>query len=57
MKALQPSGRHGTVVVPGQTIAAESLPWNPHPKFAGVSPRHLVIGKKTGGRISLHPVR
>jgi len=33
----------------GQTISAESLPWNPHPKFAGVSLRHLMTGKDTGG--------
>ena len=57
MKKLQSSGRHVTVVVPGQTTTPESLPWNPHPKFTGVSLRHLVTGKETGGRISLHHVR
>ena len=36
---------------------AESLPWNPHPKFAGVALKHLVTGKDTGGRLSLHHVR
>ncbi len=45
-----------TVFVPGSDIAAGSLPWNPHPKFAGVSLRHLVTGKDTGGRLSLHHV-
>jgi hypothetical protein len=49
MKAQQLSGKHSTIVVPGQIIAIESLPWNPHPKFAGVSLRHLVTGKDTGG--------
>ncbi|MEI7856356.1 MAG: cupin domain-containing protein [Methanomicrobiales archaeon] len=48
---------HQTVVAHGQTVPAESLPWNPHPKFAGVSLRHLVTGKATGGRLSLHHVR
>jgi quercetin dioxygenase-like cupin family protein len=57
MKAQQSSGRHGMVIVPGQTITPESLSWNPHPKFAGVSLRHLVTGKDTGGRLSLHHVR
>lgn len=57
MKPQQSSGRHTTVVVPGQTIATESLPWNPHPNFTGISLRHLVTGKDTGGRMSLHYVR
>jgi quercetin dioxygenase-like cupin family protein len=57
MEASQSNCRNDTVVVPGQTIATESLPWNPHPKFAGVSLRHLVTGKDTGGRLSLHHVR
>jgi quercetin dioxygenase-like cupin family protein len=57
MKKQQSSGRHVTLVVPGQTSAAESLPWNTHPKFTGVSLRHLVMGKDTGGRMSLHHVR
>ena len=57
MTAQQSSDRHGRVVAPGQTIAIESLPWNPHPKFAGVSLRHQVTGKDTGGRLSIHHVR
>ena len=60
MSLLEPnqlSDRHATVVVPGQTVTPESLPWNPHPKFAGVFLRHLVTGKDTGGRMSLHHVR
>ena len=57
MKPQQSTGRHDTVVIPGQTIVTESLPWNPHPKFAGVFLRHLVTGKDTGGTMSLHHVR
>jgi len=57
MKPQQSTGRHEKVVLPGQTIITESLPWNPHPKFAGVFLRHLVTGKDTGGRMSLHHVR
>ena len=57
MEASHSSGRNATVIVPGQTTPVESLLWNPHPKFAGVSLRHLVTGKDTGGRMSLHHVR
>ena len=57
MKPQQSTGRHDTVVMPGQKIIIESIPWNPHPKFAGVFLRHLVTGKDTGGRMSLHHVR
>jgi quercetin dioxygenase-like cupin family protein len=57
MRPQQSTGRHDTVVMPGQTIVTESIPWNPHPKFAGVFLRHLVTGNNTGGRMSLHHVR
>jgi quercetin dioxygenase-like cupin family protein len=57
MKPQQSTGRHDTVIIPGQTIVTESLPWNPHPKFTGVFLRHLVTGNNTGGRMSLHHVR
>jgi quercetin dioxygenase-like cupin family protein len=48
---------HDTIHVPGTIVAAGTLPWNPHPKFVGVSLRHLMTGKETGSRISLHHVR
>jgi len=48
---------HETIHVLGEIVAAETLAWNPHPKFAGVSLRHLVTGKETGSRLSLHHVR
>ena len=57
MKPQQSTGRHDTMVIPGQTIVTESIPWNPHPKFTGVFLRHLVTGKDTGGKMSLHHVR
>ena len=53
---LSPTG-HCTVAGCGQDRAVDSLEWNPHPKFAGVFLRHLVTGKDTGGRMSLHHVR
>lgn len=49
--------RHTAIVANGRTVPTECQPWNPHPKFAGVSLKHLVTGKDTGGRLSLHHVR
>jgi quercetin dioxygenase-like cupin family protein len=45
--------------VDGQDPArvVDTLTWNPHPKFPGVSLRHLVTGSETGGRMSLLHVR
>lgn len=57
MEAQKLSGRHITTVLPGQIRETQSLPWNPHPKFTGVFLRHIVTGKDTGGRMSLHHVR
>jgi len=48
---------HETIVSIDSDRNAGSLPWNPHPKFAGVFLRHLVTGHETGGRMSLHHVR
>jgi quercetin dioxygenase-like cupin family protein len=39
----------------GRDLSA--LPWNPHPRFAGVALRHLVTGADTGGALSAHLVR
>jgi quercetin dioxygenase-like cupin family protein len=48
----------GHTFIPGIDLirATDTLPWNPHPKFAGVALRHLVTGSDTGGRMSLHHV-
>jgi quercetin dioxygenase-like cupin family protein len=48
---------HETIVSIDSNQDAVSLPWSPHPKFAGVALKHLVTGKDTGGRLSLHHVR
>ena len=48
---------HSTVAGNGPARNIEEPEWNPHPKFAGVSIRHLVTGSDTGGRVSLHHVR
>jgi len=48
---------HTLVAYDGEMRTVSALPWNPHPKFTGVSMRHLVTGGETGGRLSLHHVR
>lgn len=48
---------HHTVACNQDLRTVSALPWNPHPKFAGVALRHLVTGADTGGRLSLHHVR
>lgn len=48
---------HERIVGENGGTAAEKLAWNPHPKFSGVFLKHLVTGKDTGGRISIHHVR
>jgi len=48
---------HTTVFRSATSVTTETLPWSPHPKFAGVFLRHLVTGNDTGGRMSLHHVR
>jgi|WetSurMetagenome_2_1015567.scaffolds.fasta_scaffold242176_3 quercetin dioxygenase-like cupin family protein len=45
------------VVYNGRATTVSTLAWNPHAKFGGVFLRHLVTGKETGGRLSLHHVR
>ncbi len=40
-----------------RTMAVADVPWNPHPAFPGVFLRHLVLGRDTGGTISVHMVR
>ncbi len=40
----------------GERNAAD-LPWEPNPRFPGVSLKHLLTGADTGGRFSVHLVR
>lgn len=47
----------GALVVPGKTKDFSSLPWNAHPKFPGVTLKHLVTGEDTNGLFSYHLVR
>lgn len=47
----------GTLARPDGHSDLSALPWNPHPRFAGVALRHLVTGADTGGAMSAHLVR
>jgi quercetin dioxygenase-like cupin family protein len=35
----------------------DKIPWGPHPKFKGISMKHLVKGADTEGRMSCHIVK
>lgn len=48
---------HDIIATESGKIIAKDLPWNPHPKFTGVFLKHLMTGRDTGGRMSLHHVR
>lgn len=41
----------------GRCDDVQTLPWNPHPAFAGVELKHLVTAADTDGSTSLHLVR
>lgn len=47
----------GTVAFCDRDDAASDIRWNPHPKFKGVSLKHLITGKDTNGKLSCHMVR
>jgi quercetin dioxygenase-like cupin family protein len=47
----------GKVFALSQVKDIDSLNWNPHAKFAGVSLKHLVTGAATQGQFSCHLVR
>lgn len=47
----------GIVETLTKRVDAESIPWLPHPAFAGVWMKHLVCGAETDGRLSCHLVR
>lgn len=54
---VAPSPGQLTVAHHQELHTVSMLPWNPNPKFTGVSLRHLITGADTGGRMSLHHVR
>lgn len=38
-------------------LSAQTIEWNPHPSFQGVSLKHLVRAQDTEGRLSCHLVK
>ena len=47
----------GKIIHIGSELNVNSLPWNNHPTFKGVSLKHLVKGESTGGKFSCHLVK
>ncbi len=45
------------LALPDASIDAAQLPWEPHPAFAGVEMKHLILGRDTEGGLSCHLVR
>ena len=48
---------NGKITTLEKTIESETIAWNNHPTFAGVSLKHLVKGKDTNNQLSCHLVR
>ena len=48
---------NGMVLGPDSDIGIRDLKWHPHPTFNGVVLKHLVTGRETDGRFSVHLVR
>lgn len=48
---------NGALLISGKPKEFSSLTWNAHPKFQGVSLKHLITGEDTGGLFSYHLVR
>ena len=48
---------NGRVLIEGRPTDVGRLSWNDHATFKGVSLKHLVTGKETGGKFSAHIVR
>ena len=48
---------NGSIFTIDQSISAENIKFSPHPKFKGVSLKHLVTGQITDNKISCHLVK
>jgi len=47
----------GCITTLASNTSAETLDWNQHPAFSGVSLKHLITAKDTDGKFSAHLVR
>lgn len=57
MSSVLESFCNGSVACVAGEASSTDLPWDAHPVFSGVALKHLVPGRDTGGRFSLHLVR
>jgi quercetin dioxygenase-like cupin family protein len=57
MTSLLASFCDGTVACADGCVPSSDLTWNAHPAFHGVALKHLVPGRASGGRFSVHLVR
>ncbi len=57
MKKMTMSVTNGSITFENREDRAEEIPWNRHPRFKGVSLKHLVKGADTEGMVSCHIVR
>ncbi|MGE0077272.1 MAG: cupin domain-containing protein [Bacteroidales bacterium] len=48
---------NGELYIDGESIEIESLPWNDHPAYKGVSLKHVIKGESTSNQLSCHIVR
>nr|WP_321513095.1 cupin domain-containing protein [uncultured Pseudodesulfovibrio sp.] len=57
MNTLFTALNSGRIVGLDSDIDVSTLEWNQHPTFAGVALKHLLTGKDTDSRFSIHLVR
>ena len=48
---------NGTLFLPGKEVDIATIPWTPHAKFEGVTLKHIITAKDTGGVFSYHLVQ
>ncbi|NLW47694.1 MAG: hypothetical protein GXY86_10220 [Firmicutes bacterium] len=48
---------NGKISTANENLASRETPFTAHPKFAGISLKHLVTGRLTNGQISCHLVK
>ncbi len=48
---------NGSTTYVDRDDATGEISWNPHPKFTGVSMKHMIKGTDTDGMLSCHMVR
>ena len=57
MNTLNATYTPSRIIVDGNEINAENIPWSPHASFKGVALKHLLKGESNGGLASFHLVK